>query len=169
MRQDCRGLILIFDKVEEGVVGEGLSEYLYLLIFMNLRPGHLKNQLESINIKVDKDNGKSVGMVKGRARKFWRFSRNEFWKNIGCLVSAPNFGLGGLMRWDNKEEQNISGNNSKIHSIRVKIYLYWVCLYFIIHCPLFNIMTILIPFPPARFVASLTPGEMSSGIIGHKN
>ena len=96
MRQDCRGLILIFDKVEEGVVGEGLSQYLYLLMFMNLRPGHLKNQLESINIKVDKDNGKSVGMVKGRARKFWRFSRNEFWKNIGCLVSAPNFGLGGV-------------------------------------------------------------------------
>ena len=34
-------------------------------------------------------------MVKGRARNFWRFSRNEIWKNIDCLVLNSIFDLGG--------------------------------------------------------------------------
>ena len=46
-------------------------------------------------MKVDEDNGKSVGMVNRRARNIRRFSSNEFWKIIGCLISAPTFGLGG--------------------------------------------------------------------------
>ena len=67
---------------------------------INLWPGDWKNKLERMNIKVDEDNGKSVGMVNVRARKFWRFSSNEFWKNIDCLVSAPTFGLGGSRMWE---------------------------------------------------------------------
>ena len=37
-------------------------------------------------------------MEKGNARyqKVLRFSSNEFWKNIGCLVSDPTFGIGGV-------------------------------------------------------------------------
>ena len=45
-------------------------------------------------MKVDEENGESVGMVNGWARKVQQFSINEFWKNIGCLILAPNFGLG---------------------------------------------------------------------------
>ena len=48
-----------------------------------------------MNIKVDEDNGKYVGMENGQARKFWQFSGKGFWKNISCLVSAYTFGLGG--------------------------------------------------------------------------
>ena len=55
-----------------------LSEYPHLLMLMKLWTGDLNNQLERINVKVDKDNGKSVGMVNGWDRKVWRFSRNEF-------------------------------------------------------------------------------------------
>ena len=42
-----------------------------------------------------RENGKSVGMANGRTQKVWRFSGCEFWMNIGCLDSAPTFGLGG--------------------------------------------------------------------------
>ena len=46
-------------------------------------------------MRVDEENRSSVEMVKGKARKFWRFSSNEFWKNIGCLVSGYTFSIGG--------------------------------------------------------------------------
>ena len=60
-----------------------------------LWPGDWKNQLKRTNQKVDKENGKATGIGKGWHKKFCQFSSNEFWKNIGCLVSAPTFGLGG--------------------------------------------------------------------------
>ena len=37
-------------------------------------------------MEVDDDNGKYVGTVNGKAQKVQRFSSNEFWKNIGCLI-----------------------------------------------------------------------------------
>ena len=64
-------------------------------MLMKLWPEHWMNQLERMNIIADEDNGKAVGMVNGQAKKFWRFSSNGFWKNIGCLVSDSSFGLGG--------------------------------------------------------------------------
>ena len=48
-----------------------------------------------MNMKVDRDSGKSVEMLNGQARKIWRFSSNEFWNNIGCLVLDTFFVLGG--------------------------------------------------------------------------
>ena len=81
-----------------------------------------------------------------RYRKVRRFYRNEFWKNIGCLVSAPTFGLGGLKLWEKEEDINISGKKRKRHSIRVEVYLYEVCLSYIIYCLLFYFKTILTPF-----------------------
>ena len=55
------------------------------------------NKLNRTDQKVDEDNGKSLGMGNGRYRKFCRFSRNEFGKNIGFI---PTFGLGGSRVWD---------------------------------------------------------------------
>ena len=74
---------------------------------MKLWPGYWDNQLERMNMNVDEDYGKYVGMVNGRAWKVQWFSINEFWKNIGCLVSAPTFGLGGYRLYNNEEEQKI--------------------------------------------------------------
>ena len=52
-------------------------------------------------MRVDEENGIYVVMGKVRLRKVWRFSLNGFWKNIGCLVLAPTFGIGGSRIWDN--------------------------------------------------------------------
>ena len=46
-------------------------------------------------MRVYEENGRSMGMVKGRIRKVQWFSSNEFWKNIGCIVLDATFGLGG--------------------------------------------------------------------------
>ena len=53
----------LFDEDEEGVVREGLCEYPYSLILMKLQPRGWKNELKRMNMKVDEDNGKAVGMV----------------------------------------------------------------------------------------------------------
>ena len=69
-------------------------------MLIKLWPGNRTNQLKRMNQKVDEDNGKALGKGNVRYRKVRRFSRNEFWKNIGCLVSAPTFGLGGSRLWE---------------------------------------------------------------------
>ena len=81
------------------MVREGLGEYPYLLMPINICPGDCNNQLEIMNMSIDEDNWKSVVMVKRRSRKVRRFSSNEFWRNIGCLILAPTFGLGGKILW----------------------------------------------------------------------
>ena len=75
-------------------------------------------------MKVEKENGKSSGMVSGRDRKVWQFLSNVFWKNIGCIVSDPTFGFGGSRMWDKEEVQNVSGNKRKRCSVREKVNLY---------------------------------------------
>ena len=93
-----------------------------------------KNQLNRMNQKVDEDNGKALGKWNVRYRKFRWFSGNEFWENISFLVSDPTFGLGGLRLWEKEEEINLSGKKRKRRSIRIKVYLYEVCLSNIIYC-----------------------------------
>ena len=87
--------------------------------------------------KVDEDNGKAFGKGNIRYRKVCRFSSNAFWKNIGCLVSAPTFGLGGSSLLDKEEDINISGKKRKIRSIWMKVDLYEVFISKIIYCLLF--------------------------------
>ena len=43
----------LLNQDEEGVVREGFSDYLYLLMFMNLWPGYQRNNLESMDMNVD--------------------------------------------------------------------------------------------------------------------
>ena len=47
-------------------------------------------------MKVDEDNGKYFEMVNLRACTFRLFLSNGFWKNVGCLISDPTFGIGVL-------------------------------------------------------------------------
>ena len=86
---------------------------------------------------MDEDNGKALVKGNGWYRKVRRFSSNEFWKNVGCLISDPIFGLGGSSLWDKEENMNISENNKKRRSIRIKVHLYEVVISEIIYCPLF--------------------------------
>ena len=50
-------------------------------------------------MRVDEDNGRPVGILKGRAHKDRMLSINNFWKKIDCLILAPIFGLGGSTLW----------------------------------------------------------------------
>ena len=108
--------------------------------------GGWNNQSKRMNMKLDEENCKSLGVMNGRYRKVWQFSRNEFWKNIGCLVSAPNFGLGGSRLLDKGEAMNISGNKRNRRSIWIKVDLNEVLypILFIFLC--FYFMTIPTPF-----------------------
>ena len=63
-------------------------------------------------------------------RKVRRFSSCEFWNNIGCLVSAPTFGLGGSRLWEKEEEQKLSGKKREQRLIWAKVDLYEVCFLF---------------------------------------
>ena len=49
-----------FDEDEEGVVREGYSEFPYLLMLIKLWAGNWNTQLNSVNQKVDEDNGKAL-------------------------------------------------------------------------------------------------------------
>ena len=76
-------------------------------MLFKLWPGDWIDQLKRINRNVDEENGKQ--RVKGNVqyRKVRCFSSCEFWKNIGCLVSAPTFGIGGLRLWEKEEEKTL--------------------------------------------------------------
>ena len=82
---------------------------------MRLLPGDWEEHIDRINKRLDKENGIVGTQENGTFRKLWRFSRNEFWKNIGCLLSALTIGLGGLRLWD--KDPKISGSNRKRSSI----------------------------------------------------
>ena len=85
----------LFDEEREGCVGDDVKELPYFLMLIKLWPGYWEDQLHQMNKKVDKANGIGGAQNNGRFWKFQRFSRNEFWKIIGCLLSAPTFDLGG--------------------------------------------------------------------------
>ena len=89
----------ISDEDEEGFGREECSGP-YLKTSIKLWPGDLIDQLKRMNRKVDEENGKQ--RFKGNVwyRKVRRFSSCELWKNIGCLVSARTFGLGGSRLWE---------------------------------------------------------------------
>ena len=103
----------VFDKYEEGVIIERSSEYTYLLMLIKLWPGDCISKLKMMNQKADEDNTKALNKGNVRYRKFCRFSSNEFWENIGCLVSAPAFGLEGSRLWEKEEEIKLSLKKGK--------------------------------------------------------
>ena len=131
-------------------------------MLVKLWPGYREEKLGRINEKVDEDNGRGGTRDNGKFWKIQRFSRNGFWKIIGCLLSAPNFGLRGLRMWE--KDPKISGNKRKRSSIQSKVDLYEVgaFLFQMIYYYLYTNTY----FTSARFVASLTLGERGLGSIG---
>ena len=86
----------LFNEEREGCVGDDVKELPYLLMLMKLWPGDWEEQLERMNKILDDEDGRLGTQENGRFWKLQRFSRNELWKNIGCLLLAPTFGLGGV-------------------------------------------------------------------------
>ena len=64
-------------------------------ILIKMWPEDWIDYLKRMNQKFDEENGKQLVKGNVRYRKVRRFSSCEFWNNIGCLVSAATFGLGG--------------------------------------------------------------------------
>ena len=58
-------------------------------MLIKIWPGNLNTQLKRMNHKVDEDNGKASNKGNVSIEKFVGFPAKKFWKNIGCLVSAP--------------------------------------------------------------------------------
>ena len=63
-------------------------------MLINIGTGDLMTRLKSMNAELYEYNGKSLNKGSVRYQNFCWFSSKEFWKNIGCLVSAPTFVLG---------------------------------------------------------------------------
>ena len=55
----------VFGKDKKRVGREGSSAFPYVLMLVNIWPGYWKTQLKMINQKVDKDNGKAMGIGNG--------------------------------------------------------------------------------------------------------
>ena len=106
----------------------------------------LEDSVNRMNQKLDEDNGKVLNKVNVRYRKIRRFSRNGFWKNIGCLVSDHTFGIGVSSMCEKLEDIKISVKKIKSNSIQIKVDLYEFCLSGIIYCLLFYFPTILTSF-----------------------
>ena len=90
-------------------------------MLIKLWPGYWISHLKRMNQKVYEEYGKALNKGNVRYRKFCRFSSNEFWKNIGCLVSDPTFGLGGSRLWEEEEYLKIIGKKRKRRSIPIKM------------------------------------------------
>ena len=76
--------------------------------------GVWKTKPKITNLKVDEENGKALGMVNRRYQKVCRLSRNEFWRNISCLVSAHSFSIVRSRLWDKEEAIFISGKKKNM-------------------------------------------------------
>ena len=69
--------------------------------------------MKRMNKKVDEENGKFLNKDHLRYQNVCSFSSNEFWKNIGCLISEPTFGLGGSRMWEKEVDLKLSGKKRK--------------------------------------------------------
>ena len=92
---------------------------------MKLWPGYWENQIDRMNKNVDEENGRGGTKFNGNFWKLRRFSKNEFWKNIRYLLSAPTIGIRGL-RLEEKDTR-LSVNIRKRSLIRLKDDFYEVC------------------------------------------
>ena len=123
-----------------------------------------------MNIIVDEENGKAVGVVKVRPRRDWPFSINEFWKNIGCLISASTFGIGGSRIWDKEESHKIGEMKINRLLIMVKVNFYAFCVYHILFKVLFIILLLYWhPFFSPYLWHISHHGETSSGGVGQND
>ena len=99
-----------------------MKECPYLLMLMKLWNGYWENHIDQMHKNFDEDNERGGTQENRKFWKLWWFSRNGLWKNSGCLLSEPTFGLGSLIMWE--KDPKISGNKRKRSSIRLKVGFY---------------------------------------------
>ena len=69
--------------------------YTYLLMLMNLLTGYWKNHLESMNMKVDEENGKAAGIVNGQYQKVRSFQAMNFGRTLVVSFQITHLSLWG--------------------------------------------------------------------------
>ena len=93
----CRSDYKLFEEEEgEGTRG-GLDGYPYLKHLLHLWPGDWVNQMKQMNEAVGMNN--HVTVSGGGKRLVRPFRRQEFWKCIGCVLSAVTYGKKGKKLW----------------------------------------------------------------------
>ena len=87
----------LFVEKKGGGKREGLEGYPYLKHLIKLWPGDWEKQMEKMNEAVTMKN--RVTLNGGGKRQVKKFTRQEFWKFIGCILSAVTFGKKGRNLW----------------------------------------------------------------------
>ena len=87
----------LFEEEESGGNREGIDGYPYLKDLIQLWPGYWVRQMEKMNEAVCMKN--RVSSNGGGKRQVKKSKRQEFWKCIGCILSAVNYGKKGRKLW----------------------------------------------------------------------
>ena len=95
---ELRGFYYKLFQEEEGEgVREGIDGYPYLKRLIELWPGYWVEQLSKMNEEVDERNRHHKAT--GKRQSVQKFSNNDFWKYIGCIISAFTYGKEGYTIW----------------------------------------------------------------------
>ena len=78
-------IINYFKKRKLGGIIQVLYGYPYLKHLIKSCPRDLSKHISKINETFDKSN--HFDKLGGKRRLFWNFSKKEFWKRIGCIIS----------------------------------------------------------------------------------
>ena len=87
----------LFEDKKGGGKREGLDGFPYLKHLIKLWPGDQEKQTEKMNEAVTMKN--RVILNGGEKRQVKKFTRQEFWKCIGCILSAATYGKKGRNLW----------------------------------------------------------------------
>ena len=87
----------LFEEKKGGRELEGLDGFPYLKHLIKLWPGDWEKQMEIMNEAVTMKN--RVIFNGGGKRQVKNFTRQEFWKFIGCILSAVTYGKKGRNLW----------------------------------------------------------------------
>ena len=87
----------LFEEKEGGGEQEGLDGSPYLKHIIKLWPGDWEKQMEKMNEAVCMMN--RVTLNGGGKQQVKIFTRQEFWKCIGCILSAVTYGKKGRKLW----------------------------------------------------------------------
>ena len=87
----------LFEGEKGGGEREGLYGFPYLKHLIKLWPGDWEKNMERMNKAVTMKN--RVTLNGGGKRQVKKFTRQEFWKCIGCILSAITYGKKGRNLW----------------------------------------------------------------------
>ena len=111
---------------------EGLDGFPYLKHLIKLWPGDWEKQMEKINEAVTMKN--CVTVNGGGKRQVKKFTRQEFWKCIGCILWAVTYGKKGRNLWSEVSKDVGKHENQKLRrDVSVTTNLQKVCCALIRH------------------------------------